>query len=347
MLRQNRIACFPTVMLLGLASLAIASPASAQDDAQLDEYIARTGEIVAWADDQVRESDSPHARQVLEEARRLHTQSQQMQHHGQNRMAFATSRRARDAAEQAVKIARESLSQQERARLRLERWSDFRDQILERARDADDERALRFVRESEQQALRARDQFRQGNFDMALQLIEPAEDLLGRAARLLFEGGGLERLEREFERTRALIDRTAERLEAEAGPGVETARDLLASAREAYRHAEESRQREQPLQALHSLGLARKLAGQAASAAGQSLDPDAVAGQIARWDERQAAIAEAVRDSGSRQAEEILGRARHHRERAGRLFQDGDLEQSLRQIVAAFDLLNEASELAR
>ncbi|HOX25729.1 MAG TPA: hypothetical protein PLL30_10830 [Candidatus Krumholzibacteria bacterium] len=343
----DRLTCFPTIILLGLAVLAAAPPASAQDDATLEEYIEQTGEIVAWADEQVRESESTRARQVLDEARHLHLQSQQLQHGGQGRAAFATSRRARTAAQQAVKIAREALGLQERARVRLDRYADFRDQILDRAREADDDRVLRFVHESEQQALRARDQFGQGNFEMALQLIEPAEDLLGRAARLLFEGSGAERLEREVERTRTLIDRTAERIDSGTSVGVETARDLLESAREALRHAEEFQLREQPLRALHSLELARKLAGQAASATGDRIDPETVADEIARWDDRQAAVADAVDAAESPQAEAALARARHHRDRAGRLQGSGDCAQALRQIKAAFDLLNEASELTR
>ena len=69
--------------------------------------------------------------------------------------------------------------------------------------------------------------------------------------------------------------------------------------------------------------------------------------QLERWDQRHEDIAEAVAASGSREAAQVLERARHHRQQAQQLLDDGSLEPSLRQVKAAFDLLNEASELAR
>ena len=331
-------AVLAAAMVLG--TLIAPSPASAQNSDQLAEYMARTGEIVAMAGDLVRETESPLARRVHDEALRLHTQSMHMGQGGQNRQAFNFSRRARTAAQYAARLAREARGQQERAQLRLERYTDFRDQILDRAREAENERALRFIRESEQQAARARDHYRQGDFDLSLSLLDPAEAMLTRAARLLFEGGG-GRLERELERTRAYLDRMTESVSTEA------AGDLLESARASFARAEEFQKLGQPLRALHALRLARNLAGQAASTAGDDIDTGAVQQQLERWDARFEAVAEQVRESGARSAVDALDRARHHRDRAGRRLDDGEPEQALRQIKAAFDLLNEASELAQ
>lgn len=332
--------CLPVIILLPLVWLLGTAPALAQAGDQLDEFIARTGELIDWAAELVRESENQQARRILDEARNLHLRSQEHQRHGQPRQALTVSQRARAAAHHAAKLARETQGQQERLRLRLERFGELRDQLFDRAREADDERALRFVREADQQAHRAHDQFRQGNVEMALHLLGAAEELLARATRLLFEGGGGERLDRELERTRDLIDRTVEQTGGSAG-------DLLQSAAEALARAEDFRDRQQPLRALHSLRLARRLAAQAVAVSGARVEPEAVREQLRRWDDRHGEVAEQVRESGSRQALTVLERARHHRDQAERRLGAGEVEPALRQLKAAFDLLNEASDLTR
>lgn len=345
------VAAVALLALLALAAgLLVAGPALAQSEGSVRQYIERTGEVVAQAAEAVQLADSPRARRILDEAQTLHKRSIELEREGRPQQALLISRRARAAAEQALRFARESHGQEDRFQQRFERFREFRDQILDRARESGDERALRFVRESEEQAQRAAEQHRQGNFAMALKLMEPADALLARAARLLFEGGSV-RLEPELERTRAFLDRAAEQIAAAEGaggaPGGETARDLLESAREALARAEALFQRGQPVQSLHALRLARRLAAQAVDAGGESIQPETVARQLALWDERFDAVAERVADSNSEQAKELLSRARHHRERAGTSHKAGNHEQALRQLKAAFDLLNEANELAR
>lgn len=326
------------VVIVVLLLLAAAPAVRAQQGESVAEFIARTAEILEWSADLVNESDSPTARQVLTEAQAMHGQSQQHQAAGRPRQALATSRRARTAAQHAAQLARESRGHEERARIRLDRYREFHDQLLDRAREAGDQLALRFLDESEQQAVRARDQFRQGSFEMSLNLLEPAEGLLARAARVLFEGGGAPRLERELARAEALIER------AEASDGAQP--DLLQSARETLARARQLAAEGQILRALQSSRLAVRLAAQAA-ATGETLTVDAVNDQLTRWDDRHPDVADAVAASGSREAAQVLASARHHRDQAQRLLAASDLEAALRQIKAAFDLLNEASELAR
>ncbi|MDY0110625.1 MAG: hypothetical protein RBT60_11905 [Candidatus Krumholzibacteria bacterium] len=347
MRRMPTISCMPVVILLPLVVLFASVPTLAQTGGESEEFIARTGEIIAWAAELVQDSENQQARRIIQEAYLLHQQSQDLQHRGRHREAISLSQRARTAAQHAARLAREMRNQQERVRLRLERFGELRDQLLERVHEAGDERALRFVREADQQALRAQDQYRQGNFDLALNLLNAGEELLARATRLLFEGGGNERLDREIERTQALIERAREQWQDASDAQRETAADLLQSAREALQRAEDFRARQQPLRALHSLRLARQLASQAAAAVGPRTDPDAVTEQLARWDERAEQVAELVRNSRSRHALNVFERARHHRDQAGRRLAAGESEPALRQLRAAFNLLNEASDLAR
>jgi hypothetical protein len=346
MARDRVLRCFPLVLLLGLVTLLAPGRAAAQGGEQVDRYLERTGEIVAWAAERVQESDSQQARRVLDEAWRLHERAHAQADQGRGGVALRTSRRARDAAQHAVRLAREARGHDERAQQRLERFGELRDQIGERAREAADERALRFVREAESQAARARDHYHRGNFDLAVNLLEAAEDLLARAARLVFEGGGGERLAREVERTGQVIARVEERL-GDRGETDGAAADLLRNARAALRRAEDLAGGGRTMRALQSLRLARRLAAQAASATRGDLDATAVQMQIDRWDGRHEQVAARVQESDLALATETLARARDHRDRAAALLAADDLEPALRQIKAALDLLNKANELAR
>lgn len=318
--------------------LLLPAAAGAQADSVAD-YLARTAEIVERIAQLVEESGSVPARRVLTEAQSLHARSLEQAAAGHPRLALAASSRARDAAHHAARLARDSRGSEERARARLDRVDELYEQLLERAREADDQLVLRFLGEAQEQAARARDQFRQGNYEMALNLLEPAEALLARAARLLFEGGGAARLEREFERAQALIDRAAEN-PASGG-------DLLQSARETLERARRLAADGQLLRALHASRLATRLAAQAAAQAGEPLTNAAVETQLERYDQRRLEIADAVAASSAREAAQVLERADHHRDEARRLLGAGQLEPALRQVKAALDLLYEASELAR
>lgn len=326
-------------LIATLFFLLLPAAAGAQAADSVADYLARTGEIVERIAQLVEESGSVPARRVLTEAQALHARSLDQAAAGHPRLALAASGRARDAAHHAARLARDSRGSEERARARLDRFDELYDQLRDRAREADDQLALRFLGEAQEQALRARDQERQGNHDMALNLLEPAEALLARAARLLFEGGGAARLEREFERAQALIDRAQE-----SGP---TGGDVLQSARETLDRARRLAADGQLLRALHTSRLATRLAAQAAAQSGEALTPAAVEAQVERYDQRRLEIAEAVAAADAREASQVLARADHHRDEARSLLAAGQLEPALRQVKTALDLLYEASELAR
>jgi len=322
------------------------SSANAQGD-QADlvaTYIERTAELLQQAWGIVSESDSQRARRVLREAGLLHERSLRQFDEGHLRLAGALSRRARAAGGHAVRLARESLGYEDRARMRLHRFRDAYDQIRVRAVDQNSDRALRFLNEAEKQALRAREQYIQNNFDMALGLIDSADALLNRAARILFQQGGRERLLRDLERTAELIDRAEQRLGPNAASAarehLETARIAVARA---YRHLDEG----QAVPALQQARLARRLARQATGDGGDAPTRESVQAQIERWDQRQSDIAEAVHASRSPQASRIYEQSVQHRARAGELLAADDRELALRQIKVALDMLHEAGELAR
>jgi len=71
---------------------------------------------------------------------------------------------------------------------------------------------------AERQATQAREQYHQGDFKLSWKLLEQADDLMRRAARLLADGTTPERLEMEMERTRALMEQIRNRLGTDPAP---------------------------------------------------------------------------------------------------------------------------------
>jgi len=320
-------------------------PASAQHGSDsIRQYIERTEELLIWAQGLVVETESDPARRVLRQAADLHHRSMGMFERGMMMESLAVARRARDAMWHAVRVAREAMGLEERIRIRVERFRDQHGNLTERARESHNRQALDFLERARQQADRARDIYRQGDFKLAWKLLEQAGDLTQRAARLLADGGGPERMERELERTRQLIDNTRDRLGADATAGQ---RQLLAEAEEAMQRALTASDQGQSGRSLQMTGLAAKLARRAAAGSAAGADEDAIRRQLDRFDARAERITDLVRESGSAPARQILERALRQRDRAAEAQRAGDPELALRQVRAAHDLLNQAEDLIR
>jgi len=311
---------------------------------QIRAYLERTEDLLIWAKEVVSETQSVPARQVLSQAADLHRRSQNLLGNGRDLEALGVSRRSRAAVWHAVRLARESMGYEERIRIRAERFRDQHSQLTERALEAGNRRALEFLQRAEQNANRAREQYHQGDFKLSWNMLEQADDLMQRAARLLADGTTPERLELEMERARMLIERTRENLTGNPDP---LALRLLAEAEESLARAREGMDQGQPGRALQMTGLARNLAVRAYALGAGGPDEEAVRRQLDRFDERAARVADAVRDSGSKQARDMYEKALGHRTRAAEALAEGNGEMALRQIKAAHDLLGQAEDLIR
>ncbi|MEN8008179.1 MAG: hypothetical protein ABFS42_14255 [Candidatus Krumholzibacteriota bacterium] len=337
-------------ILFGLLALVLAGStagrASAQGSGleQIEAYIDRTEELLLWAKDLVTETQSVTARRVLTQAADMHQRSRGLLANGRPLDALEVSRRSRAALWHSVRLAREAMGLEERIRIRAERFRDQHSQLMERALEAENRQALEFLRRSENNAVRAREQFHQGDFKLSWKMLEKAGDLMRRAARLLADGTSPERLEMEIERTRMLIERTREGLGDDPDP---RAHKMLAEAEEALVRAREGMEQGQPGRALQMTGLARQLAIRAGSLDGDGPADEAVRRQLERFDHRSGRVGDAVRESGSEPAREMYERALQHRTRAAASLADGDGELALRQIRAAHDLLGQAEDLIR
>jgi tetratricopeptide (TPR) repeat protein len=322
-----------------------ARPAVAQESLEsVRAFIDRTADILDQVGEAVRESESDRARRVFQEARTLHEQSRRLLGDGRPLLAMRVARQARATALSAGRLARTAQTLEERARMRLERLQELRETLRERAGEGQSAEIGRFLREAERQLERAREQYAQKNFEIAFNLLGSAEALFNRAARLLFEQGGAARLENELEQTAVLIDRSREQArdanDRAALDGVERAQAELDRARDAARAGE-------PWRALRFAGQARRLAAQAAERLDAGVSPAAVQELIVRWDERRTLVDDAARRAGDRRALAIVDQATGHRRRAGELLDGGRVEEALRQITLAHDLLSKAAERTR
>ena len=327
-----------------LANLTIgARPARAQmaSDSLL-QYIERTEELLLWARGLVTETGSEPARKVLVQAAELHQRSRTMMERGLMRESLAVARRARDAMWHAVRVARESMGLEERLRIRAERFSDQHSNLMARARDARHQQALGFLERARQQADRARDIYHEGDFKLAAKMLEQAENLMHRAARLLVDSGGPEHLEQEFERVQQVIDQMRNRLGNDVTP---RQHELLAEAAEALQRALTAKDQDRPGRALQMLGLAGSLARRAAPGAPGEPNEEAFTRHLERFEERADRLGDRVRESGSSRALQMFERALDQRKRAVSAHGDGKLELALRQLRAAHDLLTQTADL--
>ncbi|MBU8870865.1 MAG: hypothetical protein KOO60_08415 [Gemmatimonadales bacterium] len=331
-------------MLLSLAISFFPGGVLAQDAEDLQNYLDRTEELLLWARDLVGETENMRARRVLKEAGDLHERSLRLTAEGRPLLARGVARRARSAVWLAVKSAREALNFEERVRIRAERFRDLHGQLLDRARDSQNERAVELLGKAESQAQRAREHYLQGDPRLAFEQLNNAEQLLRSARRLLDEGGSPDRLDQDLERTRMLMEQTREMLGDNPEP---SCGQLLAEAFQALERARENLAQGQPVRARQMADMARKLARQAAEQSGLEPGIESVRRQIERFDNRSALLEERIREAESRPATKAYQRALEHRQRTSESLDQGESAAALRQIRAAHQMLDQAEKLIR
>ncbi len=330
-------------VLFGILSAVSAEAQEAQFE-RIQEYIDHNAELLEWSQEVVRETENMPARRVLEEAMNLHGRSIRLLNDDHPVMAFNTAQHCRTATRNAVRLARESMGFEERVRLRTERFRDQHAHLLEQAREANNQRAMDFLRRSEAMAIRAGEQYQQGDAQMAFKMLEQATELMNRAARMLAGSAGPDRLDQKIEMTQMAIERAREKVIESADPA---ARKLLTESEHALGRAQDFRDQGQPDRALQMANMALRLANRAMNTNTTGPSAETVQRQIERWDDRSDRVTESVQESGNDSALRLLQQARQQRARAGQSLDQEDFEPALRQIRAAHDLLTQAEDMVR
>ncbi len=306
---------------------------------QAQQYIDRNHELLVGALEIVGETEAMPPRRILKNAADRHWQSVHLLAENRPVMALQAARRCRDGIRQAVLLARESLGQEERLRQRLDRFHEQQANLLEVSREAQDQRAMVLLTRSRRMFDRARDQYHQGETRLAMQLLDQAEELLTRAARMLAGQKG-KRLERALELARMALQQSRDTLQDRDDPAT---RDLLSESEQALERALDFRDQGRPGRALRMAGLARRLARRALDRPQESSAVENVQRQIQRWDERAAQLEPALSRADDATSA-LFERAEDHRRRAAEQLAAERTELALRQIRAAHDLMGQLED---
>lgn len=336
-LSTNTKNCLYGLLAVMVLSFMPTGNVQAQNGEQVAEYIQQTRELLEVVAVLVIESDSERARRVFGQARQSHEQSIALLENGRPVMALTVSQRAREGARQAQRLARAAVSFEERARRYIERLTNLHDNVKERAIDSGNQRALRFVTEAEQLFRRARQQFQQTHYEVAFNLLQSAETQLKRAARILFEDGGAERLERELERTAQLINRAENNMPENAD---EALIGLLQKSKESLQKARTAYENDEPLKAMRLLKNAQNQVRRVLRQVGGTPSTENVTRQIERFDQR---LSELEIDSSN----ELVEKAIKTRNEASSALKDDKVDVALRKIRTALNLLTRAGDNSR
>jgi len=332
------------VLAILLMLAAFASPVLADQREEALEVLQRTRAVLDDIRELVLVSESEQARRIRLEAERRQEAAVTLFGNERYRAAATMSLKARDAARQAERIARESHSFQTRAQQYLDRLQESHQNLTLRARETENETALRFLQEAERAYFRAREQYNQTRYEAAFTLLGTAERQLQRAARVLFESGDGDRLRQELEHTAELIDRAGEMIGMDTDPALF---DQLDQAEQMLEDAERALAAGEPLRALRLGRLAREKVQRVMGRVREDPDADMVAAQIAGFDRSQAVLVERVADVGNDEAAGFLRRARELREQAQSALDGGNGRLALRKIRSALSLQHRAEEHLR
>ncbi|MBC8425911.1 hypothetical protein H8E07_17505, partial [bacterium] len=104
---------------------------------------------------------------------------------------------------------------------------------------------------------------------------------------------------------------------------------------------------QQPLQALRFARRAREQAQRVLRQLGPAPDAEGVEAQLDHFEEQVARAADDIRGSGDRDAQRLLDRSLEMRDQARAALARGELEQALRAIRSALNLLRQSAERIR
>lgn len=335
------------ISLLLAAALAIvltpAGPVLAQtSDSRVGELLHRTDEALASAREFVRERDSLRARDILETAFKL--QRQAWSHFEASRVVQARTltHEARMLGARAVTMAREDASLRERARREMERAVRALQYAKEVLDDRADPQAARLLVQAAEMLERGKVKFGEQRYEVALRLALSAQRLVRQAVGLAGNSDS-DRLQRELERTDALIERVAPIVDESGDP--EAVR-LFTHGVEIQREAWEAYRNGRARAAFALTREARGLVNRARTAAHGPLNYERVTRVLDETDRLLARAAEVVKESGNDHARALLERAFAHQAKARRLLDDRQLRKALAETRVARALAKRAMRAA-
>ncbi len=343
-----------TVALLATISPAASAQFSVNDSReQLERELGRTDEQLEGAWEVVKASESDRARHLLNNATMIQQTAWDLfslcgltNARACSNSAKATTR-ARREIRHAVQVAREDSSQERAAQQAIDRAQRMVDEagstpVMDSVAD---DRLQRLLGQAQAQLERAREQFRERHFGVALQLANGSMRLIQQALQV--DDGQQwhpDRVGRELERTQRLLDRAAPVIRQS---GNQRALQLLEHAIASQDRARRALDDRRPLLAVRHTREARGQAQRALGMAEGPIDLELARRAIQQTDQLITRVEPEVREAGIERALELLEKGLERQVKARELLDQERLNASLAQTRVARRLVNEALDMVR
>ena len=329
-----------TIMMLSSA-LGTATVEAQNNAADVRSELRTTDALLLKAKRLIIDENCPsqRARDLLTQAGELQKQAWGAFGNGFHRAALTATSRARDLAEEAIKIA----ERWNFVKRHIQKTADLIELATEMVAVHPDPQAAILLESAVGQFERGKDALRAGQVEQAFYLLKNANRLAKDIIAMLEDRRpGGDRTLRELERTDRLIAKAAPFIE---DSGDEKARALLDRARQIQAKAYDVF-RQARYQLAHGLTLeARKLTAKAWTMVSGPVSPERVRQALAATDELMDRLRPLIMESQNEDAIELFQSAGDHQEKAKAALAEGRLEVALAQTKIARRLLEQALEM--
>lgn len=316
---------------------------------QVEQELTRNQEMLAEAFSLVNQTNSIKARSSLRtaafiqgQARQMFNQAEELLRNGKALLAYQAMVKAKDLVFKAreailrtIALAKEEARKEHSALRAMEMARKRLEEAESAARETDSRGATRKMLEQARiQLERARDNMREHLYGVAFQLARSSEDLSSRALALMRRGRQLrENLSAELDKTEAIVERLAERLERSPDPWAQA---LLRQARKLQQKARRAAKEGRPRLALEMTLRSRETAFRALRTISSTPEREAVLAALGLTDQ----LLERAADMGA--DHKALARALTLQQKARRALDRGDATRAMRLTRKARDAARKA-----
>jgi hypothetical protein len=330
----------PTLLMLS-AALSAGNARAQNVAADVRSELKATDALLLKAKRLVIDENCPsqRARDLLIRARDMQKQAWGAFGNGFGRAALTATHRARDLAQEAIKIA----ERWNFVKQHIQKTADLIELASEMVSAIPDPQAAILLESAVGQFERGKEALGSGQVQQAFQLIKNANRLARDIiSRLKEQQPGGERIQRELERTDRLIAKAAP---AVAESGDEQAQALLDRARQVQLKAYDIFEQGRYQLALGLTLEARKLAAKAWAMVSGPISPERVRQALAATDELIDRVRPVIMDSGHEEAIELFQSAGDHQDKAKAALAEGHYQIALAQTRIARRLVDRALEM--
>ncbi len=315
------------------------------------EELQQTDQVIAEARPIVERAEVQEAKKLLATAEEQQRTAWQAYDNNQPRRALELTRRARQNAQQAARLAKDpegerQRQEQEKARAReeLRRTGEVMAEFGPLVRRTSEPRANELWKMAETEQATAENAFGKERYGVAIKFTLAAREHVRAAVGLLKRSVDPEQVAQVLDRTDELLRRAAEPVKASAN---QRAIDLFAKATELQSQARSALREKRLVPAVKLSLAARELLLKAWEIVRGGLSPELVEQTIATAEELARQWSNTVRQPGNTEAERLLDQAMLRLESARQHLAEKRLKPALTEARTAYRLVKRAIELVQ